>query len=1347
MRKVTSNAGPGTRRQASARPINSRARLCMAGLFVLVAFLAFSSSSALAAPNTTVTFTFDDGRPSQMAAAQQLANRDMKATFFIISSVVGQPGVMSLNDLNTLKASGMEIGAHTVYHRNLTTLSSDEAMRELCMSRNWLMDRGFSIYEYAHPYDLTNATVKQLAAACGYNGARTGGQLLCNPGHDCVETIPPVDPYSIRTTEAFETTTTLAAMKAMVTNAQNNGGGWVPLEIHDICDGPNDPLLPPGAPCIPPGRVDRAVFNAFLDWLEIEVDAGRVAVKTMHEVIGGSLQPEVAVDPAPLRTGNLLLNPSFEQAGVNGPADCWSNISNGPDTPPTITTTSDAHDGAKALAINVPAGYDSWGYNLIAPSLDLAECSPTAIGGHHYTFSGWYKGDGPIKIVAYWRNADNQWARLNWGSDGTKSFPAAPLWAKASFTFEAPAGATAVSAGFYVDSASAAHTYTIDETSLVDEDAAPPPAIYALTASTTGSGSIASSPAGIACGATCAADFTDGTSVTLTAVAAAGSGFSGWSGACTGTLSTCTVSMDAAKAVTATFAVLPPLALNVEKSGNGSGVVTSGPAGIDCGATCQTTFADGASVTLTAVAATGSSFTGWSGACAGASTTCTVTMNGAKSATATFSLLTAQLNLVKAGTGNGSVTSNPAGIDCGAGCQATFSYGTNVTLTAVAAAGSTFTRWSGACSGTTPTCTVSMNVAKSVTATFTLLPEHLSVTAAGTGNGTVTSNPGGIACGVSCDHDFTNGASVTLTAVAAAGSSFTGWSGACAGSSATCTVTMSVARSVTATFTADAPLVVVKAGTGNGTVTSNPAGIACGVTCEDEFTNGASVTLTAVAAAGSSFTGWSGACAGSSATCTVSMTAARSVTATFTLLPAHLTVGTTGTGDGTVTSSPAAIDCGVTCETDFTNGASVTLTAVAAAGSSFTGWSGACSGASATCTVSMTVARSVTATFTLLPVQLTVAKAGTGNGSVTSNPAGIVCGATCEDDFANGASVTLTAVAAAGSSFTGWSGACAGSSATCTVTLDVARSVTATFTLLPAQLTVAKAGTGNGSVTSNPAGIDCGASCSASYVNGTSVTLTAVAAAGSSFTGWSGACAGSSATCTVTLSVARSVTATFTLLPVHLTVAKDGTGSGTVKSNPAEIACGVTCEADFTNGATVTLTAIATSGSTFAGWSGACSGTALTCTVTLDVARSVTATFTVIPAETPVVPVVPVVPVAPVIAPAPAPVAEEPVVQAPVAPAGTVVAAPAKARPAIKVRPKITGAARAGSKLVCTRGTWNGSPTRYVITWRRDGKVVGHASSYSVKKADRGHAIRCDVTARNTKGATTATSATVRVAR
>ena len=96
----------------------------------------------------------------------------------------------------------------------------------------------------------------------------------------------------------------------------------------------------------------------------------------------------------------------------------------------------------------------------------------------------------------------------------------------------------------------------------------------------------------------------------------------------------------------------------------------------------------------------------------------------------------------------------------------------------------------------------------------------------------------------------------------------------------------------------------------------------------------------------------------------------------------------------------------------------------------------------------------------------------------------------------------------------------------------------------------------NGTVSSNPAGINCGSTCSANYDSGTSVTLTAVANSGYTFTGWAGGgCSGIDA-CTVTMSAATSVTATFTLVaasipatsipatPAAATPSGDGGGGG-----------------------------------------------------------------------------------------------------------------------------------------------------------------------------------------------------------
>lgn len=158
-------------------------------------------------------------------------------------------------------------------------------------------------------------------------------------------------------------------------------------------------------------------------------------------------------------------------------------------------------------------------------------------------------------------------------------------------------------------------------------------------------------------------------------------------------------------------------------------------------------------------------------------------------------------------------------------------------------------------------------------------------------------------------------------------------------------------------------------------------------------------------------------------------------------------------------------------------------------------------------------------------------------------------------------------------------------------------------------LTVSKSGTGTGMVASSPAGISCGSTCSANFDSGVVVNLTATPDSGSTFAGWSGACTGTGA-CSVTMDAAKSVSANFSanVGPFTLTVAKTGNGTGTVTSTPSGISCGTTCSASFASGTVVSLAATPDSGSTFAGWGGACSGTGA-CSVTMNSAQSVSATF------------------------------------------------------------------------------------------------------------------------------------------
>lgn len=280
------------------------------------------------------------------------------------------------------------------------------------------------------------------------------------------------------------------------------------------------------------------------------------------------------------------------------------------------------------------------------------------------------------------------------------------------------------------------------------------------------------------------------------------------------------------------YALFPPIdffdesTLNINLAGTGGGQVnfedntSPTPVILTCTPTCTEEYSwfkftfpvVPKTPTLTAIAAAGSTFTGWTVDPAGAivigcglSITCEVNMGFDNPITATANFAPAPntfpLAVLKAGTGQGTVTSAPAGIDCGADCGESYAQGSVVTLTATPAAGSTFTGWSGACTGT-GNCVVTMNAAQSVTATFDTQTFPLTVTLSGTGTGGVASSPAGIACPGTCTADFPQGTVVTLTAQAAPGSLFQGWTGGGCAATGTCVVTMSAAQAVTATFVA-----------------------------------------------------------------------------------------------------------------------------------------------------------------------------------------------------------------------------------------------------------------------------------------------------------------------------------------------------------------------------------------------------------------------------------------------------------------------------------------------------------------------------------------------------------------
>ncbi len=242
--------------------------------------------------------------------------------------------------------------------------------------------------------------------------------------------------------------------------------------------------------------------------------------------------------------------------------------------------------------------------------------------------------------------------------------------------------------------------------------------------------------------------------------------------------------------------------LAVTKAGNGTGTVNGSQPGIACGTSCRIFYTPGSSVTLTATPDSDSTFMGWSGACSGNAPTCSVTMDGSKTVTATFADITPP-----------SVTASIPG--------GTYHIAQTVTLSSEAG-GVIYYTLDGTdpvTSGTRLTYAVPISLVASATLkyyavdtagnssstqtqTYTIayIPYTVSVTKDGTGRGTVSTSPSGITCGTTCTSSFNMHSTVTFIAEAAQGWAFLGWSGGTCSGTGTCSVTVSGNFAVTATF-------------------------------------------------------------------------------------------------------------------------------------------------------------------------------------------------------------------------------------------------------------------------------------------------------------------------------------------------------------------------------------------------------------------------------------------------------------------------------------------------------------------------------------------------------------------
>jgi hypothetical protein len=321
----------------------------VAGLAVITAGITSAlliAAPATAAATTVVSLTFDNGWENQMTAAADMAAAGLHGTFYVPSGYIGQAGYMSLGDLQTLVTDGDEIGGKTVNNSDLTAMTQSgtasgtaEATREICEGRNVLLADGFNVTDFAYPFADFLAADEPLAQACGFNSARGVGSLADAQPNGCTfpdcpyaETIPPTDPYSIRTPDDAEVTTTVAELETDVTNAENNGGGLLAFSFHQICDTST-------TGCDPIFSWSPENFSEFATWLAAQQTSGAISVQTVQQVVGGTEQ--AAVTPSAVPAAGIGVNAAPNASLTNGLTITGSpsTLSSTVDTPVTYSVS------------------------------------------------------------------------------------------------------------------------------------------------------------------------------------------------------------------------------------------------------------------------------------------------------------------------------------------------------------------------------------------------------------------------------------------------------------------------------------------------------------------------------------------------------------------------------------------------------------------------------------------------------------------------------------------------------------------------------------------------------------------------------------------------------------------------------------------------------------------------------------------------------------------------------------------------------------------------------------------------------------------------------------------------
>jgi peptidoglycan/xylan/chitin deacetylase (PgdA/CDA1 family) len=328
-----------------------------------LAGLTAAGQAASAQTTTVVSLNFDNDTYSEYTLGYEdaLQPAGMDATYYINSGTIGTSNHLTWSEVQSLAAAGDDIGGKTVDGTNLTTLTTQQQISEICNDVQNIESHGITPLTFAYPSGASNATIQSEVQGCGYGNARTAGSLSPT-GSTYAETLPPRSWLALRA-YAPSGQVTLANLESLVTGAAAKGG-WVPIVIGKVCSSTLDPSNY-SACTSSAGWIQLSDLQSFISWVQEAGQSGGAPAGTEFQTMGAtakqySTAPATTIScngsPCQTTTYDQTVYVTLSAADLGAGVGSIHYTLNG--TTPTLS--SPTYTGQIPLTANTTVEYTSW---------------------------------------------------------------------------------------------------------------------------------------------------------------------------------------------------------------------------------------------------------------------------------------------------------------------------------------------------------------------------------------------------------------------------------------------------------------------------------------------------------------------------------------------------------------------------------------------------------------------------------------------------------------------------------------------------------------------------------------------------------------------------------------------------------------------------------------------------------------------------------------------------------------------------------------------------------------------------------------------------------------------------